>query len=102
MEGYLGEFPPDAATEAECSARTPSDWAMLWIHLYGGIDGDHHKAWVIDQIARILLGTPVVVTVAHWSVGHRERRFRLGEPSPQYVAMVGTMHQYGWDVGVAP
>ena len=23
---------------------------------YGGIDGDHHKAWVIDQIVRILAG----------------------------------------------
>jgi len=23
---------------------------------YGGIDGDHHKAWVIDQMVRKLLG----------------------------------------------
>lgn len=23
---------------------------------YGAIDGDHHKAWVIDQILRKLLG----------------------------------------------
>lgn len=23
---------------------------------YGQIDGDHHKAWVIDQIIRILTG----------------------------------------------
>lgn len=22
---------------------------------YSGIDGDHHKAWVIDQVSRILL-----------------------------------------------
>lgn len=22
---------------------------------YGGIDGDHHKAWVIDQMVRALL-----------------------------------------------
>ena len=24
---------------------------------YGSIDGDHHKAWVIDQMVRILLGS---------------------------------------------
>ena len=23
---------------------------------YGSIDGDHHKAWVIDQMVRILAG----------------------------------------------
>lgn len=23
---------------------------------YGGIEGDHHKAWVIDQMLRILAG----------------------------------------------
>jgi hypothetical protein len=23
---------------------------------YGGIDGSHHKAWIIDQIVRVLLG----------------------------------------------
>ena len=24
---------------------------------YGGIDGDHHKAWTIDQMVRALTGT---------------------------------------------
>ncbi len=23
---------------------------------FGGIDGDHHKAWVIDQMTRVLTG----------------------------------------------
>ena len=23
---------------------------------YGGIDGDHHKAWVMDQVVRVLTG----------------------------------------------
>ena len=27
---------------------------------YGGIDGDHHKAWVIDQMVRALTGCPMV------------------------------------------
>ena len=29
--------------------------AMRIIEDFGGIDGEHHKAWVIDQVARALL-----------------------------------------------
>ena len=31
---------------------------------YGGIDGDHHKAWVIDQMVRALAGTGYDALVA--------------------------------------
>lgn len=30
--------------------------AVNLIKRYGGTDGEHHKTWVIDQIARELLG----------------------------------------------
>jgi hypothetical protein len=30
--------------------------ALDLIRRYGGIDGDHHKAWVLDQVARLLAG----------------------------------------------
>ena len=50
---------------------------------YGGIDGDHHKAWVIDQMVRAL--TP------------NYRRFvadaKAGEDGPE---------TYTWDTGIAP
>lgn len=26
------------------------------IYLYGSVDGEHHKAWLIDQTVQILLG----------------------------------------------
>lgn len=51
---------------------------------YGQIDGDHHKAWVIDQMVRILAG------------GHYEalvRAAKAGEDGPD---------TYGWDEGIAP
>lgn len=38
-------------TEQERESRNK---ALDLIVRYGGIDGDHHKAWVIDQITRIL------------------------------------------------
>ena len=30
--------------------------ALEVIESYGGIDGDHHKAWVLDQVVRALTG----------------------------------------------
>jgi hypothetical protein len=51
---------------------------------YGGIDGDHHKAWVIDQMVRALAGEryAAIVTEA-----------KAGEDGPD---------TYGWDEGIAP
>lgn len=34
--------------------------ALNLITEYGDIAGDHHRAWVVDQIARILTGCPEV------------------------------------------
>jgi hypothetical protein len=51
---------------------------------YGGIDGDHHKAWVIDQMVRVLTGDQYEQVVAE---------AREGEDGPQ---------TYGWNVGIAP
>lgn len=51
---------------------------------YGGIDGAHHKAWVIDQMLRILLG------------GKYEQAIRescAGEDGP---------NTYEHDVGIPP
>ncbi len=51
---------------------------------YGGIDGDHHKAWVIDQMVRVLAGDDYekIVTAA-----------KAGEDGPD---------TFSWDVGIAP
>ena len=53
---------------------------------FGGIDGDHHKAWVIDQMVRALAGTPEeydrIVTEAC-----------DGEDGPE---------TYTWEVGIPP
>jgi hypothetical protein len=51
---------------------------------YGGIDGDHHKAWVIDQMVRILAGSAYGEVVA---------RAKAGEDGPE---------TYEWDMGIAP
>ena len=51
---------------------------------FGGIDGDHHKAWVIDQIFRILCGNDYADEVA---------KAKDGADGPD---------TYSWDEGIAP
>lgn len=51
---------------------------------YGQIDGEHHKAWVIDQMCRALLGEEYEQWVADANDG---------EDGPQ---------TYTWDEGIAP
>lgn len=51
---------------------------------YGGIDGDHHKAWVIDQMVRILSGEKYEQIV---------REACDGEDGPD---------TYSWETGIAP
>lgn len=100
MEGYLGEIETNLYDD-----RSQAEWAQMWIEMYGQIDGDHHKAWCIDQVQRILLGTKVIVTIAGWENGHTEERYNLAEPSQKYWEWVEEYEndgEYGWDEGIAP
>lgn len=63
---------------------TEAESAMRFIEQYGGIGGEHHKAWVIDQVARALLGDGYEDWVAEWE---------SGQDGPD---------TYAWDVGIAP
>ncbi|GJD41278.1 hypothetical protein [Methylobacterium bullatum] len=51
---------------------------------YGGIDGDHHKAWVIDQMVRALSGDGYDAIVVD---------AKSGEDGPD---------TYDWDEGTPP
>lgn len=108
MEGYLGETIVDVK-DTEFKDFTPADWAMYYIEGYGQIDGDHHKLWTLDQIARILKGTKVIVKIAKWNNGHSEYRIDLEEESKEYTEWVKEMMSgedgeftYGYDTGIAP
>lgn len=104
MKGYLGEFETDVNSDF-----TPRDWALWYIGSYGGFDGDHHKAWVLDQVARILHGTPVICREARWENGESELRVKLGDPSDKYLEWVRDLKDgedgpdtYDYYEGIAP
>ena len=109
MEGYLGETPYDLSTHPVYKAFGAKDWALKYIGDYGGIDGDHHKAWVLDQVARLLHGAKMTATEARWSNGHSELRFEVGDPTAEYHTWVAEVKSgedgpetYDYDVGIPP
>ena len=65
-------------------AVTPVEKALYIIRRFGSIDGDHHKAWVLDQAVRVLTGENYPEFVAE---------AKAGEDGPE---------TYGWDEGIAP
>lgn len=108
MKGYLGETVLDIH-KTKYAMYSSQDWAMLWIEMYSGIDGSHHKDWLIDQVARILKGTKVIVKLAKWDNGTEEERFELANSTPEYHKWVKKMcdvvdgsNTYDYNTGIAP
>jgi hypothetical protein len=64
------------------NAITRIDKAIEIAVSYGGIDGAHHKDWVIDQVVRALAGGEYDRIIA---------KARDGEDGPET-----------WDCGIAP
>jgi hypothetical protein len=73
----------------------------------GAVDGSHHKMWVIDQMVRILTGSPVV-TISPTN-GVRPYTCEVLGESEAYQAFVAEHNDgeegpdtYEWDAGIAP
>lgn|GEM_PF-765130 len=81
--------PPELESEARVKGSPPMSRAQIRKALkvavqYGGIDGDHHKAWVIDQMVRALTGKDYKKFVV---------AAKAGQDGPD---------TYDWDEGIAP
>jgi len=68
----------------QLSDKEKIDEAISMAVQFGGIDGAHHKDWVIDQMVRILAGnnySKIVKEACHGEDG---------------------ANTYSWEVGIAP
>lgn len=81
---YLGETIVEQA-DSPFKDYKAKDWAEYWLVRCGGYDGDHHKAWVIDQAIRSLKGCCVIIKKAEWDTGLVEWRVSPGCPSQDYI-----------------
>jgi len=75
---------------------------------YGGIDGAHHKTWVIDQMVRALTGCPMVNFVGTDVRGQKYEYDGQGT-NDEYIEWVKNAcsgedgpETYNWDVGIPP
>ena len=105
-KNYLGEFPVVIA-DSPFKDYTSANWALYYVERYGGIDGAHHKDWVLDQVARILNGAEITVVQARWRDGQKDFRVTVTE-TEQYHQWVKDMKDgedgpdtYGYDEGIA-
>ena len=67
--------------------------ALDMITRYGGIAGDHHKSWVLDQVVRILTGTKEGYEA--WIKQYEGERVYDIEEEKEIT-------EYAWDSGIAP
>lgn len=109
MAKFIGEAVVDIKS-TPFRNYTVNDWAMYFIERYGQFDGSHHKQWVLDQVARILMGTKIKIKFAEWTDGTTEYRVTLMKPTKKYLKWVEEMkgmgedgkYVYGYDEGIAP
>ncbi len=71
--------------------RKRTERALQWARQFGSIDGAHHKAWVIDQMVRALLGSQTGEQTREYAAWLEKQC--AGEDGPD---------TYEWDFGVAP
>lgn len=113
MAKYLGETIVKQEDVEQFKKFSQSDWAMYFIESYGQIEGSHHKTWVLDQVARILKGIPVIIKLAKWDDGNYEYRVSVSkEQNLEYqkwqLEMLGNYdelegsYEYDYDQGIAP
>jgi hypothetical protein len=82
--------------------ETNNELVLRYLNAYSHIDGAHHKQWLLDQIARIIMGTPVIFSMAKWDNGKEEIRFSTSYPSTNYLDWIGEdINETDW-VGIAP
>lgn len=75
---------------------------------YGSIDGDHHKAWVIDQMVRALTDCPVVTKQA-LDCNRKPYSYKALGESEAYMEWVEAAcdgdegpNTYTWTIGTPP
>lgn len=80
--------------------------AMMLADIYGGIDGEHHKEWLLDQMVRALTGCKFEIINGR-SVDIKE--VDHDKPSEEYTAWITARIEdgdyewgEGWHEGIAP
>ncbi len=80
--------------DTECTLRIES--ALKFLSVWGQTDGNHHKAWVIDQVVRALCGCHYNETNESFYPNHEYNNW-----VSDYCYLDGE-YEYEWDIGIEP
>ena len=107
---YLGQTTV-SQDESSYAGLDRSGLVLSLIYSCGQTDGSHHKAWVLDQIVRILNGAELTFSKREWSDSPPEYDMHVGS-SPEYEDWVKDYRgeydedyecfEYDYDVGIPP
>lgn len=83
-------------------ARIQSSLDLIW--RYGMIPGEHHKQWILDQVARILTGTKKAYEDWRRLEEDEEEEYAEwdGGIATQEGAAAEEANGADWDEGIAP
>jgi hypothetical protein len=108
MTGYLGETIVDQK-DTKFKNYNKESWIMYFLESYSWIDGSDHKNWLLDQIARIIKESPIIIKLAKWENGQEEYRIKVGEPTQEYFDWVTEIKKgedgpntWSYDEGIVP
>ncbi len=75
--------------------------ALEYAAQYGTTDGEHHKAWVIDQMVRALTGCPMTELTSKFPDAHGNAYTYTGQgESGAYREFLAVSPS--WEEGIAP
>lgn len=99
----------DALTLAASTKSERIEKALSIAVAYGGIDGAHHKDWVIDQMVRALTGCEMETLTKTSCGGNEPYTYTVQSESEDYIALVKEAcngedgpQTYHWETGIAP
>lgn len=110
----MSEVPHYKSTDFKISPEEMSEAerieaALALASKYGGTDGEHHKMWVIDQMVRVMTGSPIVKSEVHLDPHGDGYTFDELGSSLSYEAFVSAQNVgedgqniHEWDTGIAP
>jgi len=97
-----------AVTKLVLQLKQRVELALEYALRFGGADGSHHKAWVIDQMVRALTGCPQQRLVTTHRDGDSSEHVVQGK-GDEYIGFVRRARAgfngpdtYEWDEGIAP
>ncbi|QVD49237.1 hypothetical protein LUCX_167 [Xanthomonas phage vB_XciM_LucasX] len=91
FENYLGSTPV-ALKDTPWGGMSQMERIRWMAQQYGGIDGEDHQKWLVNQILRLTYNATITACVHRWRTGEEEYHYTIGT-SPEYDAYIYSLFE---------